>query len=151
MIDVSTSGFGIDITTAEFIFDGETLSAAVKSMEYSKKNEEEMVHFQGSQNPQERTAGQNTYEASMVWGMKQYLLMCSRFGGDEALSNREFTLVVNASPRNENKFYQYTFRKLRMKAHGGNFDKSPSEAKVECSFFALEVQPVQDTDAAVIT
>jgi len=140
MIDVSTPGFAIDITTAEFIFDGETLSAAVKSMEYSKKNEEEMIHFQGAQDPQERTAGQNTYEGNMVWGMRQYLLMCERFGGEAALSNREFTFVVNATPENDDKLYQYTFYKFRMKDHSGNFDKSAGEAKVGCSFFKVEME-----------
>lgn len=140
MIDVSTPGFAIDITTAEFIINGETLSAAVKSMEYSKKNEEEMIHLQGDPDPQERTKGQNSYEASMVWGMRQFLLMCERFGGEAALSNQEFTLVVNATPENDDKLYQYTFRKFRMKDHSGNFDKSASEAKVGCSFFKVEVE-----------
>ena len=142
-IDVSTPGFAIDITTCEFIFDGATLSAAVQSMEYARKNEEEVIHYQGSKKPKERTAGQDSFEGSMVWGARQWALFCARFGGEDNVVDKEFTFVCNATPQNDTKLYSYTFYKLRMKDSGGNFDKSAGMVKVNCSYLDYESEVVE--------
>jgi hypothetical protein len=142
-IDVSTPGFGIDVTSAEFLFDGESLSAAIESMEFSTKTDEEIVHFQGLQDPQERTAGQRSHEATLTWGTRQYLLFCDRFGGWDEVKNKEFTLVVNAEPRNDDKVYSLTFYAFRLHSDSINLDKSASKNKISASFLSFESEVVQ--------
>ena len=141
-IDVGTPGFGIDITAAELQFDGDTLSAAVSTMEWSAKTEEEIVHFQGLQDPQERTAGQRSYEATITWGTRQYVLFCERQGGWDQVKNQEFTLVVNASPKNDSKLYSFTFNKLRLHSDSINLDKSASMNKISASFLSYDQESV---------
>lgn len=141
-IDVGSPGFAIDITSAELQFDGDTLSAAVSTMEWSCKTEEEVIHYQGLQDPQERTAGQRTYEASLTWGTRQYVLFCEREGGWDAVKNRAYTLVVNASPKNDPKLYSFTFRQLRLHSDSMNLDKSASMNKISASFLSYDQKSV---------
>ena len=151
MIDVGSPGFGIDITAARFSFDGETLSAACKEMDYSSKTDEEIIHLQGEQDPAERTAGQTSYEGSITWATRQWLRFCARFGGEAVVRNKEFTLVVNGSPQNDPAEYEFTFYKFRMHSFAGNFSKSAAETKVSCSFLKFEQEVIQDSDAQAVT
>lgn len=141
-IDVGTPGFGLDITSAEMQFDGDTLSAAISTMEWSTKTDEELVHFQGLEDPQERTAGQRSHEASLTWGTRQYVLFCEKMGGWNAVKDREFTLVVNASPKNDPKLYSFTFNKIRLHSDSVNLDKSASMNKISASFLSFEQESV---------
>lgn len=142
VIDVGTEGNCIDITSAEMMFNGDTLSAAVSTLEWTCKTEEEVIHYQGLQDAQERTAGQRTYEASLTWGTRQYVLFCEKMGGWDAVKNMEFTLVVNASPRNDPKLYSFTFRKFRLKDDSMNLDKSASMNKISASFLSYDQKAV---------
>lgn len=148
MIDVGSPGYGIDITTAEFQIDGDTLSAALKSMEFSAKTDEEIIHLQGLQDPSERTPGQTTYEGSVTWATRQFLLFCARYGGWKVVRNKEFTLVVNATPQNDTRFYEFKFLKFRMKDFSSGFDKGASEMKISCSFLDYDQAPVDNVVTA---
>lgn len=142
VIDVGTAGFAIDITSAQIQFDGDTLSAAISSMEWSTKTDEETAHFQGLQDPQERTAGQRTHEATLSWGARQYALFCRQQGGWSVVKDKEYTLVVNAEPKNDDKLYSYTFYKLRLHSDSVNLDKSVSMVKISASFLSFDQEVV---------
>lgn len=144
LIDVGSAGFGIDITSAEMIFDGDTLSAAISSMSLSCKTDEEVVHFQGLPDPQERTGGQRTYEAELEWGTRQYMLFCEHQGGWDVVKNKEYTLVVNCSPKNDDKFYSLTLNKLRLHSDSMNLDKGAAKTKINASFLSYEQEVVSN-------
>lgn len=137
-IDVGTPGYAIDITAAEFQFNGQTLSAAIVEMEWNTKTEEELVHFQGLQDPQERTKGQRSHDGTCTWGARQWALFCQTFGGRDAVLNREFTLVANCEPENDPLLYTYTFKKFRMHSDSGNLNKSAGMTKVTFSYLSFE-------------
>lgn len=142
-IDVGTPGYAIDITAAEFLFDGEKLSAAIESCKPTTKQEEEMVYFQGEEDPQERTKGQRSHECAMVWGTRQFMLFCEYFGGRDAVSNREFTLTLLGRPENDDKIYQFTMYGFRILGDDANFDKSASKNNIPCSFLKREWKVVR--------
>lgn len=146
-IDVGTPGFAIDITASSFKFDGDALSAALTEMEWNCKTSEEVLHFQGLQDPQERSAGQREYDASVTWGARQYALFVDKQGGWDAVNNREYTLVVQAQPRNDPHLYTYTFNKFRMHSDSNSLNKSAGVVKISCSFLSYDVTP---TDTGVI-
>lgn len=137
-IDVGTPGYAIDITAAEFQFNGQTLSAAIVEMEWNTKTEEELVHYQGLQDPQERTKGQRSHDGTCTWGARQWALFCQTFGGRDAVLNREFTLVVNCEPESDPLLYTYTFNKFRMHSDAGNLNKSAGMTKVTFSYLSFE-------------
>jgi hypothetical protein len=139
-IDVGTPGFAIDITAADFLFDGQSLSAAIESMEWSTKTEEELVHYQGEEDPVDRTKGQRTHEANLAWGTRQYLLFCAYFGGEAGIKGKEFTLEVQGRPENDPNLYGFTFYRFRLLDDGMNFDKSASKNKVRASFMKREIE-----------
>ena len=141
-IDLGSSGLAIDITCAEMIFDGDRLSAALASMEWSTKTDEELIHLQGLEDPQERTAGQRSHEATVTWVTRQYVRFCELMGGWDVVKDMEFTLVVNASPKNDPKFYSFTFNKFRLLSDSFNLDKSASMNKISCSFLSFEMESV---------
>lgn len=138
-IDVGTAGYAIDITAAEFKFSGQSISAAITEMEWNTKTEEELVHFQGLQDPQERTKGQRSHDGTCSWGARQWALFCQTFGGRNAVLNREFNLVVNCKPENDNKLYTYTFNKFRTHSDSGNLNKSAGMTKVTFSFLSFDL------------
>lgn len=142
MIDVGTTGQAIDITVSEFKFDGETLSTGLESMEWTCNQDEEVTHFQGKQDPQERNRGQRTYEASGVIGARQWVLLCERFGGWSNLKNKEFTLVVNAIPENDPNLYSFTFKRFRFLKDSINADKSSGKNKFSASFLGYDQKSV---------
>lgn len=141
-IDVGTTGQAIDVTVSEFQFDGETLSSGIESMEISCNQEEEMTHFQGFQDPQERNRGQRTYEASGVMGTRQFVLLAARMGGWSALKNKEFTLVLNATPENDPNLYSFTLYRFRFLKDSFNFDKSAAKNKFSASFMSFTQEAV---------
>jgi hypothetical protein len=143
-IDVASPGYAIDITSAEFRFDGDRLSAAVESLDYNMKTDEEIVHLQGLQDPQERTAGQRMYDGNITWATRQWLRFADLNGGLDEVTNKVFTLTVIASPKNDPAVYEFTFYDFRMHSDGGNIDKSASKTKVACSFFRRTMVPVTD-------
>lgn len=137
-IDVGTPGNSIDITTSEFHFDGQTLSAAVESLKWTTKQDEEVTHFQGLEDPQERNAGQRTHEGTMIWGHRQFMLFCNVFGGRDAASKRIFTLTILGRPENDPKIYEMTFNEFRILGDSGGFDKGASKIEVPFSFLSRE-------------
>jgi len=141
-IDVGTTGQAIDITVSEFQLDGETLSTGIESMEFTCNQEEDVTHFQGIQDPQERNRGQRTYEASGVIGARQWVLLSQRFGGWSNLKNKEFTLVVNATPENDPNLYSFTFYKFRFLKDAVNFDKMSGKNKFSASFLSYNQEAV---------
>ena len=141
-IDVGTTGQSVDITVSEFQFDGETLSTGIESMEYTCNQEEDVTHFQGEQDPQERNRGQRTYESSGVIGTRQWVLLSKRFGGWSNLKNKEFTLVVNATPENDPNLYSFTFYKFRFLKDAVNLDKMSSKNKFSASFLSYTQEAV---------
>lgn len=143
-IDVASTGYAIDITSAEFRFDGDRLSAALESMDYSMKTDEEIVHLQGRQDPQERTAGQRMYEGNVTWATRQWLRFAALNGGLDEVTNKIFTLTVIASPKNDAAVYEFTFYDFRMHSDSGNIDKSAGKTKVACSFLSRTMVPVTD-------
>jgi hypothetical protein len=141
-IDVGTTGQAIDITVSEFQLDGETLSTGIESMEFTCNQEEDVTHFQGIQDPQERNRGQRTYEASGVIGTRQWVLLCQRFGGWSNLKNKEFTHVVNATPESDPNLYSFTFFKFRFLKDAVNLDKMSSKNKFSASFLSYNQEAV---------
>lgn len=147
-IDVGTPGFAIDITSASFKFDGAPLSAAIVEMEWNCKTSEEVLHFQGLQDPQERSAGQREYDASITWGARQYALFLGKQGGIDVVRNREYTLVVQCIPNNDGRVYTHVFTKLRLHSDSHSLNKSAGVVKISCSFLGYTLQPT-DISASV--
>lgn len=145
-LDIATPGYSIDITSAEFRFDGDKISAAVESMTRNTKTDEELTHLQGLQDPQERTAGQRTHDGDMTWATRQWLLFCALVGGadgENAVLNKVFgSLTVITSPLNNDKVYQFTYKQFRMHSVSDNLDKSAGKTKVTCSWLSQEKKVV---------
>lgn len=146
-IDVGTPGFAQDITSASFEFDGYALSAALVEMEWNCKTSEEVLHFQGLQDPQERSAGQREYDASITWGARQYALFVDKQGGWNVVKNKEYTLVVYSVPQNDPNFYTYTFNKFRMHSDGNSLNKSAGVVKISCSFLSYDLTTESRSEA----
>ena len=149
-IDVGTPGFAQDITSASFKFNGAPLSAAITEMEWNCKTSEEVPHFQGLQAPQERSAGQREYDASITWGARQYALFLAKQGGWDAVRNREYTLVVQNQPQNDPHIYTYTFAKFRMHSDSGSLNKSAGVVKISCSFLSYDQEVTEDADTEAV-
>lgn len=140
-IDVGTPGFSIDITCAEIKFNGQTLSTGIESMEINIKQEEELTHFQGEEDPQERAAGQTSYEGSGVLGTRQFFLfMLAVTGGKfQTLRDQIFEMTILGRPKNDTKIYEFQMHQFRFLNHGINLDKSPSKDKFTCSWLGLDM------------
>lgn len=140
-IDVGTPGFSIDITCAEIKFNGQTLSTGVESMEINIKQEEETTHFQGDEDPQERSAGQTSYEGSGVLGTRQFFLfMQAVSGGDfKTLRDQIFEMTILGRPKNDTKIYEFQMHQFRFLNHGINLDKSPSKDKFTASWLGMDM------------
>lgn len=146
-LDIATPGYSIDITAAEFRFDGDKISAAVEMMNYNTKTDEEIVHLQGLADPQERTRGQRSHDGDMTWASRQWAIFCELVGGqagEEAVLDKVFgSLTVIAAPENNDSVYQYTFKGFRMHSVSGNLDKSAGKTKVTCSWLSQEKKRVR--------
>lgn len=140
MIDVSTPGNSIDITSAGFRFEGDELSAAIESLDYNTKTDEELTFLQGTQDAHERTLGQRTHDGNVTWATRQWMRFCEREGGEDAVLNKEydsFTCVAEPA-NNKGRVYKLTFFQFRMHSPSGNIDKSAGKTKVACSWLRQE-------------
>jgi hypothetical protein len=146
MIDVGTPGFSIDITACEIKIDGQTLSAAMESMEPSIKQEEELTWLHGLQEPQERSAGQRSYECQAVMPTRQFLLLVEALaaGNFDDFQNLELSMTIHGRPRNDDKMYEFQLNKFRFLDHGFNLDKSASKNKMRCSYLSYSSAVIDD-------
>lgn len=136
-IDVNTAGYSLDITSAQFRFDGDRLSAAVESLDHDTKTDEELVFLQGQVDASERTRGQRTHTGNITWATRQWMSFCEIQGlddGENEVLDKEYTFICIVSPKNNDSVYQYTFEQFRMHSPSGNIDKSAGKTKIACSW-----------------
>jgi hypothetical protein len=150
-IDVGSPGWGIDRAVAEFRFDGDRLSAAIESMDFDEKTDEEMIHFQGLTKPQDRTLGQDTFSGNFSWGLRQFINFAALIAANDGVTDmpaldyikrKEFTFTCIASPPNDSNRYKVTFQRLRLLGLSSNIDQAAAKAKVPFSFMDRDIVPV---------
>ena len=150
-IDVGTPGFAQDITSASFKFNGAPLSAAITEMEWNCKTSEEVLHFQGLQDPQERSAGQREYDASITWGARQYALFLAKQGGWDrfAIANTPWLSKTNhRTIRISTRIRSLSFVCTRIAAHSTNRLVS-SRSRAPFLSYDQEVTEDADTEAVI--
>lgn len=138
IIDVSTPGYALDIVASSFLFDGDTLSAAIRSLEWNLSREEELIHLNGLEDAQARTKGHRTYSGSCEIPMKQWMLFVQKQGGPDVVGSREYTLEAQGSPEGDASLYSVTMRKFRFLNLGANYDKSAAMAKLTFSVLSVD-------------
>ena len=144
VIDVSTPGYALDIVASNLLFDRDTLSAAMRSLEWNLNQEEELIHLQGLQDAQARTKGHRTYSGSCEWPMKQWMLFVQKQGGPDAVGSREYTMEAQGTPDGDTALYQVSMKRFRFLNVGVNIDKSASMAKLTFSFLSVDYDVVSD-------
>lgn len=119
--NVNVPGFAIDGSTGEFLLDGQPLSFAIEDMKWDAMATEELIHYVGSKDPKERTGGYREYTWDGNMPMRQLMLLAQEVGLNEdeddlveAITSHEFTLTINARPKNDPNIYTFTLERFRI-------------------------------------
>ena len=145
---VLAPGQSVDVTVSEILFDGQTLPAAVEEWDWSRKTEEEITYFQGSDLPVERTRGQQSFEVNMTWGGRQWELFKALFGGwsgttsQPGIAGKEFNMTINCRPKNDTKIYTFNLTRLRFLDEQGKIGKEAFKQPLRWSVMNIESAPV---------